>query len=141
VTEAEADNEGPPLVLVADDEADILDLIALHLEADGNRVVKARDGEVALGLAKELRPDVAVIDVMMPRRDGFSIAEELRADDSIQRVPVILLTAKVQEKDVMEGWEAGAVEYMKKPFDAKDLCARVREVARRSRAARARRSV
>jgi DNA-binding response OmpR family regulator len=133
-------DETAPLVLVADDEKDILELVALRLEQDGNRVVKAGDGETALRLAKELRPDVAVIDVMMPGRDGFSIAEELRDDDGTLRVPVILLTAKIQEKDVLQGWEAGAVEYMKKPFNTEDLCLRVEAIARRSQASRARRS-
>lgn len=114
-----------PLVLVADDEDDILTLVSFRLEEAGYDVAKASDGEIALQMAKELHPDLAVIDVMMPRRDGYEVTECMRADEEMQGVPVILLTARVQEADVKRGFAAGADDYIKKPFSPDELRSRV----------------
>lgn len=115
----------PPVVLVADDDDDILDLVALRLAAAGYDVVTARDGEEALRVARERRPDLAVLDVTMPKLTGYDVTRALRADDRTSRMPVILLTARVQESDLAAGLEAGADDYLRKPFNAAELRARV----------------
>ncbi|MDX6633057.1 MAG: hypothetical protein QOG09_722 [Solirubrobacterales bacterium] len=117
-----------PLVLVADDEEDILALVSFRLEEAGYDVAQAEDGDAALRLARELRPDLAVIDVMMPRKDGYEVTEDMRAGEDTKDVPVILLTARVQESDVKRGFEAGADDYIKKPFSPDELRSRVQAV-------------
>jgi DNA-binding response OmpR family regulator len=120
--------EARPVVLVADDDNDILELVAYRLERAGYDVVQAHDGEQALRLAGERNPDLAVLDVMMPKLDGYDVTRRLRADESTARMPVILLTARVQEADVARGFEAGADDYVKKPFSPQELRARVQAV-------------
>jgi CheY-like chemotaxis protein len=109
------------LVLVADDEADILHLVRFVLERAGYETVCARSGDEALRLALELRPSLAVLDVMMPGIDGFEITRRLRAAEETRTMPVILLTARAQPADVSTGMTAGATAYVKKPFDPVDL--------------------
>ena len=117
-----------PVVLVADDDPDILDLVAFRLERAGYDVVRATDGEQALQLATELHPDLAVLDVMMPKLTGYDVTRRIRADDATNRMPVILLTARVQEADVQQGFEAGADDYLRKPFSPQELRARVQAI-------------
>jgi DNA-binding response OmpR family regulator len=117
------------LVLVADDDDDILLLVTTRLRRDGFEVIFARNGEEALTLARERRPDVAVLDLGMPKLDGLEVLEQMRADDTLKGVRVLLLTAKAQESDVRRGYEAGADAYVRKPFSPSDLSARVRELA------------
>jgi len=117
-----------PVVLVADDDPDILQLIAFRLERAGYDVVRATDGEQALQLATELHPDLAVLDVMMPKLTGYDVTRRIRADDATKRMPVILLTARVQEADVQRGFEAGADDYLRKPFSPQELRARVQAI-------------
>jgi DNA-binding response OmpR family regulator len=117
-----------PLVLCADDDEDILSLVALRLERAGFDVVQAHDGEMAVELARGRRPAVAVLDVMMPRRTGYEVLAELRADASLRDLKVILLSARVQEADVQRGLDAGADAYLSKPFKAGDLVAKVTEL-------------
>jgi DNA-binding response OmpR family regulator len=117
-----------PVVLVADDDADIRDLVAFRLDRAGYEVVRAGDGQEALDLAREHRPDLAVLDVMMPKLTGYDVTRELRAKAATSRIPVILLTARVQEADVARGFEAGADDYVKKPFSPQELKARVQAV-------------
>jgi DNA-binding response OmpR family regulator len=116
---------GRPVVLVADDDPDILSLVSLRLERAGYEVVTAGDGEQALAAALERAPDLALLDVMMPKLDGYEVTQRLRASDSTRRVPVILLTARVQEADIERGVEAGADDYVKKPFSTTELRDRV----------------
>jgi DNA-binding response OmpR family regulator len=111
------------LILVADDDPDILELVGLRLEQAGYRALRARDGEEALRLAREQEPDLCVLDVLMPRLNGFEVIRELRRNGA--DVPVLLLTATVQEKDVARGFEIGADDYLRKPFDPTELQARV----------------
>lgn len=117
-----------PVVLAADDDADILGLITFRLERSGYTVLQARDGEEAWELARSAKPDLAVLDVMMPKLDGFELTRRLRADEATKRMPIILLTARAQESDVQEGFEAGADDYMRKPFSPQELRARVQAI-------------
>jgi DNA-binding response OmpR family regulator len=117
-----------PLILCADDDEDILALVALRLERAGFRVVRATDGERALELARELRPDVAVLDVMMPRLTGVEVIRALRSDESTRGLRTILLSARVQESDIGRGLDAGADAYLAKPFRAPELVALVQQL-------------
>lgn len=115
-----------PLVLVADDDKDILQLLRLRLELLGYGVVQAANGVEALELAREEKPALAILDVMMPGLDGLEVARQLRAANS--RIPIILLTARIQESHVSAGLDAGADAYLGKPFDATDLRNKVEEL-------------
>jgi len=120
-------------VLVADDDDDILELVAFRLERAGYEVITARDGSQALAKAQEHRPDLAVLDVMMPGLNGYEVTRQLRAEEATRAIPVILLTARVQEADVSRGFEAGADDYLRKPFSPQELRSRVQAIlARRS---------
>jgi DNA-binding response OmpR family regulator len=114
-----------PLVLVADDDPDILALVRFRLERDGYEVLSAPDGETALDRALARPPDLALLDVMMPRLDGYEVTRRLRAHGPTTTIPIILLTARVQEHDVARGFEAGADDYVTKPFSPQVLGERV----------------
>jgi DNA-binding response OmpR family regulator len=117
-----------PVVLAADDDEDILELVAFRLERSGYTVLRATDGEEALRLALEAKPDLAVLDVMMPKLDGFELTRRLRAEDATRRMPIILLTARSQDADVQAGFDAGADDYLRKPFSPQELRARVQAI-------------
>ena len=117
-----------PLVLVADDDDDIRMLVTFRLERSGYDVVVARDGEQALDLALRHRPELAVLDLMMPKIDGYELTRRLRQLDETRAMPVILLTARAQESDVARGFEAGADDYIRKPFSPQELRARVQAI-------------
>ena len=117
---------GAPLVLVADDDEDIRQLVALRLERAGCRVVSAADGDDALALARNERPDLAVLDVMMPGRTGVEVTQLIREAEEGTRMPILLLTARVQDGDVAHGLAAGADGYVKKPFNGAELVGQVR---------------
>jgi DNA-binding response OmpR family regulator len=117
-----------PVVLAADDDEDILGLVAFRLERSGYTVIQARDGEEALALAMMELPDLAVLDVMMPTLDGFELTRRLRAEEATSRMPIILLTARAQDADVQRGFEAGADDYLRKPFSPNELRARVQAI-------------
>jgi DNA-binding response OmpR family regulator len=121
---------GGQLLLVADDDEDILQLLSFRLERAGYEVVQARNGADALRLAIELRPALAVLDVMMPGLNGYEVTRELRRNEETRTMPIILLTAKAQASDVSQGMAAGADDYVKKPFDARDLKERVERLLR-----------
>src|SRR5687768_13150992 len=118
-----------PLVLVVDDEIGILKVIRLELSAQGFHVLTASGGQEALKLAEEHRPDVVVLDIMMPDMTGLELMRQLK-DHS--EVPIIFLTAKSGEKDKISGLDLGADDYIPKPFSPEELGARVRAVLRRS---------
>ena len=117
-----------PLVLCADDDEDILSLVSLRLRRAGYEVATAADGDEAIEIARARRPVLAVLDVMMPKRTGYEVLAELRADEALRTMKVILLSARVQESDVTRGLDAGADAYLAKPFKAQDLVAKVQEL-------------
>ena len=117
-----------PTILVADDEEDLRELVSYRLSRSGYEVVEAVDGQEAFELATERTPDLMVLDVMMPRLDGYELTRRVREQDSLRSVPVILLTARSQETDVSRGFDVGADDYLKKPFNPDELVARVRAV-------------
>jgi DNA-binding response OmpR family regulator len=114
-----------PLVLVADDDPDILSLVTLRLERDGYEVIGAPDGERAVEEALERTPDLALIDVSMPKLDGYEVTQRLRQHEPTSAIPIILLIARVQDSDVARGIEVGADDYVKKPFSTADRRTRV----------------
>lgn len=122
-------------ILVADNDEDILTLVAFRLERQGYEVLVARDGAEALERARQELPDLCVLDVMMPKLTGYDVTRELRADPRTQDVPVILLTARVQEADVRSGFDAGADDYVRKPFSPQELRERVAAALEKRRAA------
>jgi DNA-binding response OmpR family regulator len=117
-----------PVVLAADDDEDILELVVFRLERSGYTVVQARDGAEAFELARTSKPDLAVLDVMLPKIDGFELTRRLRENESTTRMPIILLTARTQEGDVQRGFDAGADDYIRKPFSPQELRARVQAI-------------
>ena len=117
-----------PLVLVADDDEDIRALVEFRLERADYEVVTAADGVEALEVALERRPALAVLDVMMPKLTGYDVTRRIRASEAIGRMPIILLTARVLEDDITRGFDAGADDYLKKPFSPQELGARVQAV-------------
>jgi DNA-binding response OmpR family regulator len=117
-----------PLVLCADDDEDILSLVSLRLQRAGFQVATAADGEEAVLVARARRPALAVLDVMMPKRTGYEVLAELRGDEALRGMKVILLSARVQEGDVARGMDAGADAYLVKPFKAQELVAKVEEL-------------
>jgi DNA-binding response OmpR family regulator len=117
-----------PLVLCADDDEDILSLVSLRLQRAGFQVATAADGEEAVLIARSRRPALAVLDVMMPKRTGYEVLAELRGDEALRGMKVILLSARVQEGDIAQGMDAGADAYLAKPFKAQDLVSKVEEL-------------
>ena len=115
-------------VLVVDDDAKTVELVRLYLNRDGYKVLTAYDGDNALKLAREQHPDLVVLDLMLPGKDGLQVCRILRAESD---VPIVMLTAKTTEEDRLKGLELGADDYISKPFSPKELAARVRAVLRR----------
>jgi DNA-binding response OmpR family regulator len=119
------------VILVADDDEDILLLVNTVLERAGYEVVATRDGAEALAAAMQRRPDLVVLDVAMPEVDGLEVLRRLRAHASTTDVPVLLLSARVQEDDVKRGFDTGANAYVQKPFSPREFCDRVNELLAR----------
>ena len=114
-----------PVLLIADDDEDILTLVQLRLARSGFEVVVARDGEEALRLAQERLPDLAVLDWMMPKLSGLEVLRALRAGAATAGIPVVMLTARTSEADAQLGLDAGADDYVAKPFSPQELAGRV----------------
>jgi DNA-binding response OmpR family regulator len=121
-------------ILVIDDEKDIQELVRYNLEKEGYDVIVARDGSSGLDIALRHRPDLIVLDLMMPGMDGLEVCRRLRSDDRGRRVPLLMLTAKATETDRVVGLEFGADDYVTKPFSPRELVARVKAILRRSQA-------
>jgi two-component system alkaline phosphatase synthesis response regulator PhoP len=121
-------------ILVVDDEPQIVEIVQDYLKQAGYRVLTARDGQTALTLARHERPDLVVLDLMMPGGiDGLEVCRRLRRDTVLADVPIIMLTARVEETDRLIGLELGADDYITKPFSPREVVARVRTVLRRAR--------
>jgi DNA-binding response OmpR family regulator len=121
----------PLTVLLVEDERDIADLVRYHVEKAGMRFLHAADGGAALKLARAERPDVALLDLMLPGLDGLEVCRQLRRDGATRRLPIIMLTARGEEVDRVVGLELGADDYVVKPFSPRELIARIRAVMRR----------
>ena len=120
-------------ILIVEDETDIINLIELHLSAEGYATLTAQDGHKGLELAMEQLPDLIVLDLMMPRMDGVELCKILRSSEETESIPIIMLTAKSEELDKVLGLEMGADDYITKPFSPRELIARVKAVLRRSK--------
>jgi two-component system, OmpR family, response regulator RpaA len=122
-----------PQILVIDDDPAILELVAINLEIAGYRVSKAIDGIKGQALAIQLMPDLIILDVMLPKVDGFTVCQRLRRDNRTTDIPVLMLTALEQTQDKVKGFNAGADHYLTKPFELEEMQARVRGLLRRRR--------
>lgn len=122
------DRENRPRVVIADDDPDIRRLVEMTVTNAGCDVTVASDGEEALERVRDSRPDLVILDVLMPRMDGWEVARALKSDPATREVPVMFLTSRGQEHDVLEGFDSGAVDYMVKPFSPRELQVRVRAV-------------
>lgn len=121
-------------VLIVEDEVDIADLIMFNLQRAGYEVLKAHDGIAGAAVAIRERPDLVVLDLMLPGRDGYSVFREIRRDARTSRIPVIMLTARAQTEDRIQGLEAGTDDYLTKPFSPKELVLRVNAILKRAAA-------
>jgi len=119
-----------PTILVVEDEPEIVELLRSYLERDGHRVLTAADGEAAIREVEAVTPDLVVLDLMLPRLDGWEVSRRIRA---LMPVPIIMLTARDREEDKIRGLELGADDYVTKPFSPREVVARVRAVLRRNR--------
>ncbi len=116
-------------IMIVDDDANICELLRIYLEKDGFSTVTSTDGEQAIAYAQRYNPDLILLDIMMPRLDGWQVCREIRKTSS---VPIIMLTAKSETFDKILGLELGADDYITKPFDTKEVVARIKAVLRRS---------
>lgn len=108
-------------ILVVDDERHIVRLVEVNLQRAGYDVVTAYDGVEALEKVTSEKPDMLVLDVMMPRKDGFEVLQDLQANPATATIPVIMLTAKAQDADIFKGWQSGVSSYLTKPFNPREL--------------------
>jgi len=118
-------------ILIADDSPTIRRLVVARLEADGYEVVEAEDGQEAVALARSEHPDAYVLDKIMPKLDGFEVVQALREDPQLGAGPIVMLTDRSSEEDVLRGLELGVEEYMPKPFSPHELTARLRRALAR----------
>jgi DNA-binding response OmpR family regulator len=120
----------PPLILIVDDNPTNLDILRARLAAHNYQILTAADGEAGLAMAREKQPDLILLDIMMPKMDGIEVCRRLRADSSLPFMPIIMVTAKADSKDIVAGLEAGGDEYLTKPVDHAALVARVKSMLR-----------
>lgn len=118
-------------ILVVDDETDLLDLIEYNLHKEGFSVLKAENGEEGIKVAKEHRPDLILLDIMMPKMDGLEAVEIMRQDDELKKTPIIFLTARSDEKTEIDGLNKGGDDYITKPISTTKLVSRIKAVLRR----------
>jgi DNA-binding response OmpR family regulator len=120
-------------ILVVDDEQDLVKLIRYHLEKEGYKLLSAYNGEDALSLARKERPELVILDLMLPGIDGLEVCKKLKADQALSHTAIIMLTAKGEESDITTGLKLGADDYVTKPFSPKELVARAQAVLRRTK--------
>lgn len=116
----------PKKILVVDDEVDLVKTIRFSLEREGYTVLVSLNGEDALNQARKERPDLILLDIMLPKLDGYKVCRLLKFDEKYKHIPILMLTAKTQEKDKTLGIETGADEYITKPFDIDELMEKVK---------------
>lgn len=121
-------------ILIIEDESDIAELIAFNLKRKGHETLIALDGIAGIEMALEHKPDLVILDLMLPGRDGYEVLREFRNDSRTRTVPVLMLTARSQVEDRIKGLEAGADDYLTKPFSSKELMLRVQAILKRSHA-------
>lgn len=119
-------------ILVVDDDRQLVRLVQSYLQQSGYQTLTAYDGETALRLIRQERPDLVILDLMLPDRDGWDIIRAVRSDDHLARLPIITLSARVEDMDKIIGLELGADDYITKPFNPREVVARVRAVLRRA---------
>jgi len=117
---------GQKKILVVDDEADLVETVRFPLEMEGFNVLVSYNGEDALNQARKEKPDLILLDLMLPKLDGYKVCRLLKFDEKYKHIPILMLTAKTQEKDKILGKETGADEYITKPFDIDELMKRVK---------------
>jgi len=122
-------------ILVVDDEKELTSLVSLHMKMAGYEVLIASTGEKALDISREEKPDLIILDLMLPKIDGWEVCKQLRQDVATQDIPVIMLTARTQTEDKLKGFEAGVDDYVTKPFSPRELVARVKRVLARAETA------
>lgn len=115
-------------ILVIDDEQDMVSAIKLRLEANGYEVIAAKDGPEGLNKARMEKPNLIILDIMLPRLDGFKVCRMLKYDEKFKNIPIIMFSAKVQKRDIERGKEMGADAYITKPFKADELLAKMKEL-------------
>ena len=121
-----------PRILVIDDDLAISELVAVNLEMAGYDVSQAEDGIKGQALALQLQPDLIMLDLMLPKVDGFTVCQRLRRDERTAEIPILMLTALSQTQNKVEGFNAGADDYLTKPFEVEELLARIRALLRRT---------
>lgn len=120
-------------ILIVDDEEDIIELIKYNLKSEGYSILTAVTGEQAIKIAKQSRPDLMVLDLMLPGIDGLEVTKYLKNNEQTKDMPIVMLTAKGEESDIVTGLELGANDYISKPFSPRELQARIRAILRRRR--------
>ncbi len=115
-------------ILIVDDEVQLVEMVKMRLEAAGYEVISAYDGQDGFDKAKKNKPDLIILDLMLPKMDGYKICGLLKNDARYSKIPIIMFTARVQEEDVRLGKDLGAEEYVTKPFDPKILLAKIKEL-------------
>jgi len=115
-----------PKILVVDDDRNVVQIIAVNLQYEGMDVIEAYDGEEALAKTAAKKPDLILLDIMMPGLDGLEVCRRLKSDARTADIPIIMLTAKTRDEDILAGWEAGADDYLTKPFNPLGLTQRVK---------------
>jgi len=116
----------PKKILVVDDEVDLVKTIQFSLEVEGYTVLASNDGEDALSQARKESPDLILLDIMLPKLDGYKVCRLLKFDEKYKHIPILMMTAKTQEKDKILGMETGADEYITKPFDMDELMEKIK---------------
>ncbi len=119
-------------ILIIEDDKDIVELVRYNLEKEGFRVAAAEDGLTGLAQVKKSRPDLLLLDIMLPKLSGLEICKEIRRDQSLNQLPILMLTARGEEADRVVGLELGADDYVTKPFSPRELAARVKALLRRT---------
>lgn len=114
-------------ILIVDDEQDLVEMMKMRLEAVGYNVISAADGQAALDLARKEKPDLIILDIMLPKMDGYKVCALLKKDSRYSGIPILMFTAKAQDSDMKMGEEAGANGYVTKPFEPEVLLKKIKE--------------